>query len=359
MNEHEAKVRKVLSRKNSKGYLKSRESFTIDFKEAFQKKSTIVYARTMAAFANNKGGYIIFGVKDSPRQLIGLKNDKFDNFSQERFSESINSVFAPALEWKSGSFSYTPKAVVDSETSENRMSLEMQFGWIYTWPAENKPIIAIRNFDEEKIKEGDVFYRYQSRTERIKYAEMNQIIEERISRERKNLIRLFETVHESGTANLGIVNYNNGRISTPYGVDAAIDRKLVAQVLKKAKFIKEGSFNETKGVPVIKVTGNIDLAEEIPVPEMDLDEGYPYIQKQLAILLGITTYYLYALIWHYEMKESKKYSISVTTSSAGRPSYKFSEFALRFLKEKIEVLKNDPYATEEILRKYRERNKGS
>ena len=65
-------------------------------------------------------------------------------------------------------------------------------------------------------------------------------------------------------------------------VDVAFDRRLVTQVLKKAKFIKEGSFNETDGIPVIKVTGNIDLAEEVPVPEGNPDETHPYIQRQLA-----------------------------------------------------------------------------
>jgi hypothetical protein len=32
----------------------------------------------------------------------------------------------------------------------------------------------------------------------------------------------------------------------------AADRKLVTQVLRKAKYIKEGSFNETEGTPVIR-----------------------------------------------------------------------------------------------------------
>src|SRR3712207_8648047 len=59
---------------------------------------------------------------------------------------------------------------------------------------------------------------------------------------------------------------------SPYGVDVAFDRKLVTQGLKKAKYIKEGSFNETDGIPVIKVTGNIDLAEEVPVPDGNPDD---------------------------------------------------------------------------------------
>jgi len=33
----------------------------------------------MAAFANNRGGIIIFGVKDNPRIPIGIRKEKFDN----------------------------------------------------------------------------------------------------------------------------------------------------------------------------------------------------------------------------------------------------------------------------------------
>ena len=95
----------------------------------------------------------------------------------------------------------------------------------------------------------------------------------------------MEVIRKSETANLGIVNYNNGRISTPYGVDVAFDRRLVKKVLKKAKFIKEGSFHETEGIPVIRVTGNIDLAEEVPVPEGNPDETHPYIQIPLQNLV--------------------------------------------------------------------------
>lgn len=85
-------------------------------------------------------------------------------------------------------------------------------------------------------------------------------------------------------------------------------------MLRRAKFIKEGSFNETDGKPVLKVTGNIDLAEEVPVPEGNPDDTHPYIQKQLAELLKISPQDVYALVWYYKMKEAKKYHLEITTS---------------------------------------------
>ena len=348
---HDETVRKILSGRTVAGTLKSRESNTVEFKESFNKNSTAKYAKTMAAYSNNRGGYIIFGVKDNPRKIVGLKNDNFENMSQEQFSEAINSLFAPAMDWDCGTLTIEVPATDGTGTLTT-----LKIGWIYTSEAEYKPIIAQKPNDGEKINSGDVYYRYRARSEKIKFAEMSRIIEERTTKEREGLLKLFEVIRKSETANLGIVNYSNGKITTPYGVDVAFERKLVTQVLKKAKFIKEGSFNETDGIPVIKVTGNIDLAEEVPVPEGNPDETHPYIQKQLAEKLGISTQDLYALIWYYRMKEAKKYHLEITTSKSGKV-HKFSDFALQFLEAKLKELQENPddYAT--IRTAYRNRNK--
>lgn len=59
MTNHDEIVKKVLLRINSAGLLKSRESNTVEFKISFNKANTAKYAKTMAAFSNNRGGYII------------------------------------------------------------------------------------------------------------------------------------------------------------------------------------------------------------------------------------------------------------------------------------------------------------
>lgn len=353
---HEETVRRTLSSVDATGKLKSRESNTVEFKESFNKNSTAKYAKTMAAYANNRGGYIIFGVKDNPREVVGLKNTNFENLSQEQFTEAINSLFSPAIDWECGCFiSQMGRTEASGEEVESTIE-EKKIGWIYAEEAGQKPIVAQKANDGEKIVSGDVYYRYRARSQKIRYAEMQRIIEERLAKEREGLLKLFEVIRKSDTANLGIVNYNNGKITTPYGVDVAFERKLVTQVLKKAKFIKEGSFDETDGIPVIKVTGNIDLAEEIPVPDVDPDTGYPYIQKVLAERLSISTQDLYALIWYYKMKEAKKYHIEVTTSKSGSV-HKFSEFAFQFLDEKLQELKTGAEEFDKIRVAYKNRNK--
>ncbi|MDR1764902.1 MAG: ATP-binding protein [Lachnospiraceae bacterium] len=355
---HEDEVKRVLSAVTASGNLKSRESNTIEFKESFNKNSTPKYAKTMAAYANNRGGYIIFGVKDNPREVIGLKSNNFENLNQEQFTDAINSLFAPAIDWECGSFSMqVEKHITDADGKTETSVADTKIGWIYAVEAEQKPIIAQKADNGEKITSGDVYYRYRARSEKIKYAEMSRIIDERAAKEREGLMKLFEVIRKSGTANLGIINYGNGKFSTPYGVDVAFDRKLVTQVLRKAKFIKEGSFNETDGIPVIKVTGNIDLAEEVPVPDLEPDIGYPYIQKDLAEKLEISTQDLYALIFYYKMKEAKRYSIGVTTSRSGGRNFKFSDYALQFLQDKVTELQGNEAEFDKIRTAYKNRNK--
>ncbi len=58
------------------GTLYHRESQTLEYKESFNFAGLAEYFRDFAAFANNKGGYLIFGIKDKPRrELIGLNNN--------------------------------------------------------------------------------------------------------------------------------------------------------------------------------------------------------------------------------------------------------------------------------------------
>jgi predicted HTH transcriptional regulator len=56
----------------------SRESGWLEFKESFNWNAKDKYAKSMAAFANNKGGFIVFGIKDKPRDLVGLRSNNFE-----------------------------------------------------------------------------------------------------------------------------------------------------------------------------------------------------------------------------------------------------------------------------------------
>lgn len=73
----------ILNKEKNK--LIKRESVTLEFKESFNYGSMAMYFRTIASFANRNGGYIIFGVKDKPREPIGLKESKLKKKKDRKY----------------------------------------------------------------------------------------------------------------------------------------------------------------------------------------------------------------------------------------------------------------------------------
>ena len=69
----------------------SRENSTLEFKESFGWMSLSKYMKTSAAYANTKGGYIVFGISNNPRRLCGL--------SRWRLRARRLSKFAHRREW--------------------------------------------------------------------------------------------------------------------------------------------------------------------------------------------------------------------------------------------------------------------
>jgi predicted HTH transcriptional regulator len=53
-------------------YIFRREGQQLEFKEQFNFGGLAEYFRDFAAFANNRGGYLIFGIKDIPHLPVGL-----------------------------------------------------------------------------------------------------------------------------------------------------------------------------------------------------------------------------------------------------------------------------------------------
>ena len=50
------------------------ESTNIDFKEYLEKDRPKSWLKTVSAFANTKGGIILYGVRDSDKETVGIKN---------------------------------------------------------------------------------------------------------------------------------------------------------------------------------------------------------------------------------------------------------------------------------------------
>ncbi len=101
------------------------------------------------------------------------------------------------------------------------------------------------------IKEAGIYYRYNARSEKIKFPELQALLREVVAKERKSWMSLFERVSKVGPTNVGIMDVMRGSIEGEHQ-RLLIDRKLVP----KLRFITEGKF-EQKGKPVLKLVGDV------------------------------------------------------------------------------------------------------
>jgi len=84
----------AVSDKNRPDFLDQPESRRLEFKEAFPKGDQV--ARTAVAFANGAGGRIVFGVKDSPREFIGIPDNQLFK-TEERITNCIFDLCTPII----------------------------------------------------------------------------------------------------------------------------------------------------------------------------------------------------------------------------------------------------------------------
>ena len=227
------------------GCVNSRESSTLEFKESFGWASAPEYARTCAAFANTKGGYIAFGIKNKPHKLTGLRPKPlkvFEEIDPAKVSEFFNQHFAPEIRWDIHVHEVAGK----------------QFGLLYVHEASEKPVVCTTDAGD-KLRECDIYYRYRGRTTRIKYPELRAIMNERRAEEQRLWLKHLAKIARVGIREAGIFDLKTGQVSGAKGA-FVIDESLLSQLT----FIKEGEFSEVRGKPSLKLIGSVEAVSGAP-----------------------------------------------------------------------------------------------
>lgn len=232
--------------------VKMRESAWVEFKANFNFDYRQKYAKIMAAFANNQGGYIVFGVDESTQEIEGMNNDKFINFDAGKLNQYLLKTFSP---------------MVDFETHVHHIDGK-KFGLIYTHKSQDKPVIALSN-EKGIIEDGAIYYKYPAESKLVRSHELKKIIEEsirnkadiQVQKQDQKWHNLLMQLTKISPQNSEILDLANGRIGD---IPVLIDR----ETLSKIKLIREGEFNEREGAPTLKLVGQIeDPAGVVVVPE--------------------------------------------------------------------------------------------
>lgn len=264
----QAYIQEVL-RTKADGRLFHREGQELEFKEQFNLGGLAEYFRDFAAFANNRGGYLVFGVTDKPRVPAGLSESalaQFEKVDPEKISGFLLEIFSPSIEWEQATFEVGGAP----------------FGVFRVHEAREKPVIAKKNEGKQQtIKNGEVYYRYGGRTQKVQYAELESIINRRIEQNNKQWLDLVQKIGSAGPSNAAILDTEKSLIEKQDAQILVVDDDLA----KKMRWIKEGQFQKKHGAPTLKLVGDVVPVDKVEVVKRireNLIREYPLSATELA-----------------------------------------------------------------------------
>jgi len=227
------------------GCLFSRENSALEFKESFGWQSLSMYLKTCAAFANAKGGYLVFGVTNKRHHPVGLSGTSlqlFQDIDPEKMTENFNSHFSPEIEWEPQEYELEGATL----------------GLIFVSESRDKPVMCIKN-DTPELREADIYYRYRARSERIRYPELRAILEARRADEERLWMNHLENISRIGVRDAGVFDPHSGQVIGSGG-SFLIEESLLGEL----SFIKEGEFSEVRGKPTLRLVGNVEPIGKLP-----------------------------------------------------------------------------------------------
>lgn len=300
-------------KQNTKGYIVNRESSNLEFKANFHLGDQLLeYCRSIAGMANNRGGSLVFGIKDNPRIPVGMTNAKFIECDPKVINSRLLDCFSHEIEWEMRSFEWDHK----------------NFGIITVKEANQKPIICKKNLNKV-LREGAIYYRYRAETKEINYPELLNIIEKERLKEKLLWMQHIEQIKKIGPQNIHILDSNKGELHL--GRDKIyLDQSL----LNKISFVIDGNLSRKKGSPTLKIVGNIEgIVDPLHVPPSDI--LYPLFESDLAEQLNLSKHVVRCIIWKLEIKNQKQYHNATKIGKKSNIVHKYSNQLIEHIKSKI------------------------
>lgn len=260
---------------DNKGYIKRRESYNLEYKQNFQLGDNLIkYCKTLVGMANNKGGEIVFGIKDSPHEPIGMTNNRFQEVDPKKIDSTIREFFSQELKWRMHTVEFNNK----------------NFGIITVEESEEKPVICKKN-SQDILREGAIYYRYRGESKEIEFAELKKLLDKEREKERILWIKHIERISIIGPKNVHLLDSYKGELSVG-------DKKLLIdkELIDKLHFISEGNFTEKEGegLPTLKLIGNVEGIEAENIVARP-DVLYPLTTIDVQTKLSLNSYQIQAI----------------------------------------------------------------
>lgn len=216
--------------------LRGGETDEIECKQTFHGPGHDRLLRAVAALANNKGGYIFYGVENATSILVGLKDDRLKNTDPNQFTQSIRSAMEPCPRFDIGT----------ADLSGAKL------GAIYVHAEAEAPVISTKDLDS--FKAGVVYYRYSGESRAIAGPDFRRLLAARDRRARQEAAELARRVVELGT-DAALLDLKSGQIEGRTG-----SLYVSPELLQKMQFIREGEFVQKDGAAALRVVGDVKVA---------------------------------------------------------------------------------------------------
>lgn len=279
--------------------VRNRERDHREFKLQFDNQKLWQYAKTMAAFANRDGGVIFFGIKNSPREIVGVQAPEPDELV---FSNFAKEYFEPEISFE-----------LDTRDYEGKNLL-----YVLVHSSSNKPIICKKNknlqfkekgkTDRELLREGAIYYRYSSASEEIKHPELKKILDDRVQNVFHSLVDNITLINKVGYDKAAIVD-----ASELSGNDKTTSVYVTTETAKKINWIRKGRFSESEkeGEKAFYVTREIEVRHGVEI-EKPVDPGKTHKLTKTALLkeVVISSQHLDAVLSKLGLLDNPKYHLS-------------------------------------------------
>ncbi|WP_082914957.1 AlbA family DNA-binding domain-containing protein [Paramagnetospirillum marisnigri] len=294
----------------------NRESEHREFKLSFDMDKIWKYAQTIAAFANRDGGVIFFGIKNSPKELVGVSGAEPEDLVVANF---LKEYFEPEIQF-----------IIGSKVLHDRKVL-----YILVSPSGDKPVICkkkkVQQFrekgkaDQELLREGAVYYRYSSSNGEIKHPELRKILDERVQRVFHSLVDNITLINKVGHDRVAIVD-----AAGLSGDDKTATVYITTETAKNMNWIRKGRFSETENeaekafyvVREVEIKHGVEIEKPIPT---DPAITHPLTKTALIKAVGIGSNYIDAILWKLGLSDNKAYHFK---QSHGKSMFhKFTENA--------------------------------
>lgn len=242
MDRDELLERLSIVSRNGSFRVTARESTDLEFKRDLTLATFRKSLKTISAFSNKSGGWIVFGVRDNPRDLVGIEQNRIDEGVQ---SEQMSQALCP---------------IPTTHFFEFEVH-GMHVGVLLVEPLGKPPSVAIRDIAGPEgggqiLSKGMIYTRRRGQTTPITGEEFSQLLSSRDERTRQEIFSYLNRGRDIGFERAVVADVQKSH-DVPGETEMIF--YLPASAAKDLAIVDRARLVEDNGAPAYELRGNVTL----------------------------------------------------------------------------------------------------